>query len=84
MAGQNTQYIQGPKMDWAEDADLHKQFKDWREETKLLFNTVPSHIRDNKIKLRFLSLWAGKEARSYLSTVDADKKGQSKDHDGHA
>ena len=40
MVSQNTQYIQGPKMDWTEDADLHKQFKDWREETELLLNTV--------------------------------------------
>ena len=35
MASQNTQYIQGPKMDWTENADLHKWFKDWREETEL-------------------------------------------------
>ena len=74
MASQNTQYIQGPKMDWTEDADLLKQFKDWREETELLLNTVLSHIRNNETKLKFVSLWAGKEARTYHSTVDPDKK----------
>ena len=46
MASQNTQYIQGPKMDWTEDADLNKQFKDWRDETKLLLDTVLSNIRN--------------------------------------
>ena len=40
------QYIEGPKMDWTEDTDSHKQFKDWREETELLLNTVLSHIRN--------------------------------------
>ena len=32
MANQNTQHVQGLKMDWTEDAGLHQQFKDWREE----------------------------------------------------
>ena len=61
MASQNTQYIQGPKMDWTEDADLHKWFKDWREETELLLNTVLSHIRNQETKIKFVSLWAGKK-----------------------
>ena len=74
MASQNTQYIQGPKMDWTEDADLHKWFKDWREEAELLLNTVLSHIRSQETKLKFVSLWAGKEARTYLNTVDQDRK----------
>ena len=74
MASQNTQYVQGPKMDWTEDADLHKQFKDWREEAELLLNTVLSYIRNQETKLKFVSLWAGKEARTYLNTVDQDKK----------
>ena len=46
MVSQNTQYIQGPKMDWTEDADLHKQLEDWRKETELLLDTVLSHIRN--------------------------------------
>ena len=33
MANQNTQYVQGPTMDWTEDAGVHQWFKDWREET---------------------------------------------------
>ena len=74
MANQNTKYIQGPKMDWTEDADLHKQFKDCGEEAELLLDTVLSHIRNQKINLEFISLWAGKEARTYLNTIDADKK----------
>ena len=74
MASQNTQYIQDPKMDWTEDADLHKLFKDWREEAELLLDTVLSHIRNQETKLKFVSLWAGKEARTYLNMVDQDKK----------
>ena len=61
-------------MDWTEDADLHKQFKDWREETELLLDTVLSNIRNQETKLKFFSLWAGKEARTYLKMVDQDKK----------
>ena len=61
-------------MDWTEDADSHKQFKDWREETELLLNTVLSHIRNQKTKIKLVSLWAGKEARTYLSMVNQDKK----------
>ena len=46
MANQNMQYVQGPKMDWTEDAGLHQRFKDWREEVELLMDTVLSHIRN--------------------------------------
>ena len=61
-------------MDCTEDVDLQKQFKDWREEAELLLNTDLSHIRNQETKLKFVSLWSGKEARTYLNTVDADKK----------
>ena len=74
MANQNTQYVQGPKMDWTEDASLHQRVKDWRKETELLLDTVLSHIRNHETKLKYVSLWAGKEARTYLSTVTKDRK----------
>ena len=74
MANQNMQYIQGPKMDWTEDSGLHHQFKDWREEVELLLDTVLSHIRNADTKMKFASLLAGKEARTYLSTVEEDRK----------
>ena len=61
-------------MDWTEDADLHKQFKDWREKIELLLDTVLPNIRNQETKLKFVSLCAGKEARTYLNTVDQDKK----------
>ena len=41
-------------MDWTEDAGLHQQFKDWREETELLLDTVLSHIRNQETKLSLL------------------------------
>ena len=44
------------------------------EEAELLLDTVLSHIRNSDTKVKFISLWAGKEARTYLSTVDDDKK----------
>ena len=74
MANQSMQYVQGPKMDWTEDAGLHQRFKDWREEVKLLIDTVLSHIRNADTKMKFVTLWAGKEARTYLSTVEEDCK----------
>ena len=74
MVSQNTQYIQGPEMEWTEDADLHKWFKDWKEEAELLLSTVLLYIRNLETKLKFVSLWTGKEARTYLSTVDKDKR----------
>ena len=61
-------------MDWTEDAGLHQWFKDWREEVELLLDTVLSHIRNQETKLKYVSLWAGKEARTYLSTVSEDNK----------
>ena len=39
-----------------------------------LLNTVLSHIRNQETKIKFVSLWARKEARTYLSMVDQDSK----------
>ena len=72
MANQNMQYIQGPRMDWTEDAGLHQRFKDWREEVELLMDTVLSHIKNADTKMKFVTLWAGKEARTYLNTLEQD------------
>ena len=72
MASQN--FIQEQKMDWTEDPELHKHFKEWREETEPLVNTALAHIKDKTIKMEFVTLWAGKEARTYLTTVSDEKK----------
>ena len=61
-------------MNWTEDADLHQRFKDWREEVELLMDTVLSHIRSADTKMKFVTLWAGKEARIYLSTLEEDNQ----------
>ena len=74
MANQNMQYVQGPKMDSTDDAGLHQQFKDWREEVELLIDTVLSHIKNVDTKMNFVTLWAGKEARTYLSMVEEDTR----------
>ena len=68
------QYIQGPQMDWTEDAGLHQRYKDWREEVELLMDTVLSHIKNADTKMKFVTLWAGKEARTYLNTLEQDKR----------
>ena len=35
---------------------------------------VLSHIKNQETKLKYVSLWVGKEARTYLSTVSEDDK----------
>ena len=84
MANQNMQYIQGPKMDWTEDAGLHQRFKDWREEVELLMDTVLSHIRNADTKMKFVTLWAGKEARTYLNTLEQDNRDSHQDYPGQS
>ena len=81
MASQN--FVQGPKMDWTEDTELHRCFREWRGETELLVNTALAHIKDKTTKLKFVTLWAGKEARTYLTTIPDGKKGQSTDSTKH-
>ena len=76
MANQN--FVQGPKMDWTEDPDFHRCFRKWREETELLVDTALVHIKDKSIEFKFVTLWAGKEARTYLNTLSGEK-GQSTD-----
>ena len=70
----NQSFVQGPKMDWTEDPDLHRCFREWREETELLVDTALLHIKDKTIKMKFVILWAGKEARTYLNTLSEEKK----------
>ena len=61
-------------MDWIEDAGLHQRFKDWREEVELQMDTVLSHIRSADTKMKFVTLWVGKEARTYLNTLEQDNR----------
>ena len=61
-------------MDLTEDAGLHQRFKDWREEVELLMDTVLSHIKNADTKMKFVTLWAGKEARTYLNTLEHDNR----------
>ena len=63
-------------LDWW--ACLHKQFRDWREETEFLLSTVVSNTKNQERKYKFVNLWAEKEARTYLNTVDPDKKNSLK------
>ena len=69
-------------MDWTEDTGLHQRVKEWREEVELLLDTVLTHIKNVDTKMKFVSLWAGKESRTYLNTVEEDRR-QSKNHIGH-
>ena len=61
-------------MDWTENPDLHRCFREWREETELLVDTALVHIKDKSTKLKFVTLRAGKEARTYLNTLSEEKK----------
>ena len=57
MASQS--FIQGHKMDWTDDPELHKHFKEWREETELLVDTALAHTKDKTTKMKYVTLWAG-------------------------
>ena len=72
MANQNMQYIQDPKVDWTEDAGLHQRFKDWREEVEFLMDTGALSHQKCRYKNEICDLWAGKEGRTYLSTLEQD------------
>ena len=56
----------------------------WRKETELLVDTALAHINDKSTKLKFVTLWAGKEARMYLNTLLRGEKGQSTDFTEHS
>ena len=71
-------------MDWTEDGGLHQRFNDWRKEVKLLMDMVLSHIRNADKKMKFVTLWAGKEARTYLSTLEEDHRDSSKSYIGQS
>ena len=80
MASQNTQYVQGPKMDWTEEAGLHQWFKDWREETELLLDTVLSHIRNQETKLQVCQFMGWKRNKEIPQHGGWRQKRQSKDY----
>ena len=49
-----------------------KDSKTGGREVELLMDTVLSHIKNADTKMKFLTLWAGKEARTYLNTLEHD------------
>ena len=49
-----------------------KDSKTGGEEVELLMDMVLSHIRNADKKMKSVTLWAGKEARTYLSTLEED------------
>ena len=73
MAQENPILLQGPKMDWTEDAELLKWFKEWREDVELNLETILANIKEKITQAKFITLWAGKEACSYLSTHNENK-----------
>ena len=83
MAHQNMQYIQGPQMDWTEDAGLHQRFKDWREEVELLMDTVLSHIKNADTKMKFVTL-GRKGSQDILEHAGTRQSRQSQDYSGQS
>ena len=70
----------GTQMDWTEDAELHKRYTEWRQEVQLILETILSNVKDTKTKVKYRTLWAGKEACTYLSTVERTPEEQSRKH----
>ena len=61
-------------MVWTEDAEIHKRYTDWRQEVQLILETILSNVKDTKTKVKYVTLWTGKEACTYLSTMDEHHK----------
>ena len=74
MAQDHLSFLQGPQMDWTEDAELQKIYTDWRQEVQLILDTILSNVKDTKTKVKYVTLWAGKEAHTYLRTVEENQK----------
>ena len=64
-------YIQGPVMDWTEDEDLHKRYKEWQDEVELILS-APLNSLSKTAKAGYVQLWAGKAARAYLKSEAVD------------
>ena len=58
MAQDHSSLPQVPQMDWTEDAKLHKRYTDWRNEVQLILETYLLNIKDTKIKVTYVTLWA--------------------------
>ena len=54
------------QMDWTEDAELHKRYTDWRNKVQLILETYLLNVKNTKIKVKYVTLWEGKEACAYL------------------
>ena len=78
MAQENPILLQGPKMDWTEDAELNKRLKNWREEVELNLETILANVKEKTTQAKFVILWAGREAHTYLSTQHTNKKNSVK------
>ena len=59
---------------WTEYAELHKRYTDWRQEVQLILETILSNVKETKTKVKYVTLWAEKEAQTYLSTVKEHQK----------
>ena len=57
-----------PVMDWTEDAELHKQYAEWREEVELELGSSLSG-KSNMVKSNYVLRWVGKPARDYLKSL---------------
>ena len=60
-------------MDWTEDEDLHKRYKDWQDEVNLLLS-APLSAQSKAVKANYILIWAGKTARTYLKSQGTDLK----------
>ena len=64
MAQDHLSFLQGPKMDWTKDAELHKRYTDWGQEVQLILEAILSNVKDAKTKVKYVNLWAGKEVQT--------------------
>ena len=75
MANQN--FIQGPKMDWTEDPDLHRHFREWREETELLSRYSTGAYQGQDYKVEICDSMGRKGSKNVSKHTLRGEKGQS-------
>ncbi len=66
-------FIQGPPMDWTEDAGMYKRFCEYKESVQYML-AGPLNKESKTAKANYLMSWLAQSARNHLKGVGNDLK----------